>query len=188
MDSAFNPFLMAQQQFDDVANLLELDASTRALLREPLRTVTCQLPVRMDDGSIRVFSGFRCRHNNARGPGKGGLRFFPGETADTVKALAMWMTWKTAVVDIPLGGGKGGIDCDPRELSLTEQERLRELFNIVFVPKGRSGDAGGIGAFKAAAALFGLIDSDTMPAPLEGLSAADKDSIAQILVKAGLLR
>jgi len=123
-ENAFNPFEMAQRQFDQVADKLELDTATRALLREPLRQYQFSIPVRMDDGSVQVFSGFRVQHNDARGPCKGGIRFHPQETADTVRALSMWMTWKCAVVDIPLGGGKGGIICDPHDLSLREQERL----------------------------------------------------------------
>jgi glutamate dehydrogenase len=122
--NAFNPFQMAQAQFDAIANKLELDEATRALLREPLREYGFSIPVRMDDGSVRVFRGFRVQHNDARGPCKGGIRFHPQETVDTVRALAMWMTWKCAVVDIPLGGGKGGIICDPHDLSLREQELL----------------------------------------------------------------
>ena len=120
----FNPFEMAQKQFDGVADLLELDQPTRALLRQPLREYHFSIPVRMDDGSVRVFRGFRCQHNDARGPCKGGIRFHPQETIDTVRALSMWMTWKCSVVDIPLGGGKGGVICDPHDLSLREQERL----------------------------------------------------------------
>jgi glutamate dehydrogenase len=123
-DTAFNPFEMAQRQFDAVADKLELDEATRALLREPLREYGFGIPVRMDDGSVRVFRGFRVQHNDARGPCKGGIRFHPQETVDTVRALAMWMTWKCAVVDIPLGGGKGGVICDPHDLSPREQERL----------------------------------------------------------------
>jgi glutamate dehydrogenase (NAD(P)+) len=120
----FNPFEMAQKQFDAVAGLLELDQPTRDLLRQPLREYHFSIPVRMDDGSVRVFRGFRCQHNDARGPCKGGIRFHPQETIDTVRALSMWMTWKCAVVDIPLGGGKGGVVCDPHDLSPGEQERL----------------------------------------------------------------
>jgi glutamate dehydrogenase (NAD(P)+) len=120
----FNPFEMAQKQFDTVADLLELDQPTRDLLRQPLREYHFSVPVRMDDGSVRVFRGFRCQHNDARGPCKGGIRFHPQETIDTVRALSMWMTWKCAVVDIPLGGGKGGVVCDPHDLSPREQERL----------------------------------------------------------------
>ncbi len=120
----FNPFEMAQKQFDSVADLLQLDTPTRDLLRQPLREYHFSIPVRMDDGSIRVFRGFRCQHNDARGPCKGGIRFHPQETIDTVRALSMWMTWKCAVVDIPLGGGKGGVICDPHNLSPREQERL----------------------------------------------------------------
>ncbi len=120
----FNSFLIAQSQFDSVAEILSLDMPTRALLREPIREYSFLIPVRMDDGSVQVFRGFRVQHNDARGPSKGGIRFHPQETLDTVRALAMWMTWKCAVVDIPLGGAKGGIICDPHNLSMQEQERL----------------------------------------------------------------
>jgi glutamate dehydrogenase len=120
----FNPFEMAQKQFDSVADLLELDQPTRDILRQPLREYHFSIPIRMDDNSVRVFRGFRCQHNDARGPCKGGIRFHPQETIDTVRALSMWMTWKCAVVDIPLGGGKGGVICDPHNLSPREQERL----------------------------------------------------------------
>ena len=119
---AFNAFHMAQTQFDKVADLLDLDQATRALLREPLREYHFLIPVRMDDGKVQVFRGFRVQHNDARGPNKGGIRFHPAETIDTVRALAMWMTWKCSVVDIPLGGGKGGVICDPHNLSEREQE------------------------------------------------------------------
>ncbi|MCU0611850.1 MAG: Glu/Leu/Phe/Val dehydrogenase [Candidatus Eisenbacteria bacterium] len=121
---AFNPFEMAQKQFDSVADLLGLDQPTRDLLRWPMREYHFNIPVRMDDGSVRVFRGFRSQHNDARGPCKGGIRFHPQETIDTVRALSMWMTWKCSVVDIPLGGGKGGVICDPHDLSEREQERL----------------------------------------------------------------
>jgi len=121
---AFNPFEMAQAQFDKVAEQLGLDEGTRELLRNPLREFHFSIPVRMDDGSVRVFRGFRVQHNDARGPAKGGIRFHPHETIDTVKALATWMTWKCAVVDIPLGGGKGGVICDPHNLSMREQEQI----------------------------------------------------------------
>ncbi|MEW5796384.1 MAG: Glu/Leu/Phe/Val dehydrogenase [Candidatus Zixiibacteriota bacterium] len=121
---AFNAFHMAQTQFDHVADLLNLDPPTRALLREPLREYKFLLPIRTDDGTVRVFQGFRVQHNDARGPCKGGIRFHPAETIDTVRALAMWMTWKCSVVDIPLGGGKGGVICDPHNLSEREQEAI----------------------------------------------------------------
>ncbi|MCU0662487.1 MAG: Glu/Leu/Phe/Val dehydrogenase [Myxococcota bacterium] len=122
--SAFNPFEMAQRQFDSIADKLDLDQATRDLLRNPMREYHFNIPVRMDDGSMKVFRGFRVQHNDARGPCKGGIRFHPQETVDTVRALATWMTWKCSVVDIPLGGGKGGVICDPHNLSLREQERL----------------------------------------------------------------
>jgi glutamate dehydrogenase (NAD(P)+) len=121
---SFNPFLMAQAQFDKVADLLDLDSATRDLLRYPMREYHFNIPIRLDDGTVKVFRGFRSQHNDARGPCKGGIRFHPQETADTVRALSMWMTWKCAVVDIPLGGGKGGVICDPHNLSLREQEQI----------------------------------------------------------------
>lgn len=120
----FNSFEMAQAQFDRVADVLNLDRATRDLLRVPMREYQFSIPVRMDDGRVQVFRGFRVQHNDARGPSKGGIRFHPQETIDTVRALAMWMTWKCAVVDIPLGGGKGGVVCDPHNLSLREQEGI----------------------------------------------------------------
>ncbi len=123
-DNSFNPFHMAQAQFDKVADLLELDSATRELLRNPLREYHFSIPVRMDDGTTKVFRGFRVQHNDARGPCKGGIRFHPQETIDTVRALAMWMTWKCSVVDIPLGGGKGGVICDPHNISAREQEQI----------------------------------------------------------------
>ena len=121
---AFNSFQIAQTQFDKVAEYLDLDPATRDLLRYPLREFHFAIPVRMDDGTVKVFRGFRVQHNDARGPGKGGIRFHPQETIDTVRALAMWMTWKCAVVDIPLGGAKGGVICDPHNLSAREQEQI----------------------------------------------------------------
>jgi glutamate dehydrogenase (NAD(P)+) len=121
---AYNSFEMAQYQFDQIAAQLDLDSGSRELLREPLREYSFSIPVRMDDGSVKVFRGFRVQHNDARGPSKGGIRFHPQETMDTVRALAMWMTWKCAVVDIPLGGGKGGVVCDPHNLTPREQEQI----------------------------------------------------------------
>jgi glutamate dehydrogenase (NAD(P)+) len=124
VEKGFNAFKMAQEQFEKVAEQLELDQTTRDLLRVPMREYHFLIPVRMDDGNIKIFKGFRIQHNDAKGPCKGGIRFHPQETADTVRALAMWMTWKCAVVDIPLGGGKGGVICDPHDLSEREQENL----------------------------------------------------------------
>mgnify|MGYP000163522977 CR=1 FL=1 len=123
-DKSFNAFKMAQTQFDNVAEKLDLDPATRDLLRNPLREFHFAIPVKMDDGTVKVFQGFRVQHNDSRGPCKGGIRFHPQETIDTVKALATWMTWKCAVVDIPLGGGKGGVICDPHNLSMREQEQI----------------------------------------------------------------
>lgn len=132
----YNPYVSAQTQFDKVADLIGLDESTRQLLRQPSREFHFTIPVKMDDGTTKVFNGYRIQHNDARGPAKGGIRFHPQETVDTVRALAMWMTWKCAVVDIPLGGGKGGVICDPHNMTPGEQERLcrgyiRQLAKVI---------------------------------------------------------
>lgn len=119
-----NPFLTARQQLDEAAAIIGLDASTLELLRWPMRELHVTIPVRMDNGITTLFHGFRVQYNDARGPNKGGIRFHPDETIDTVRALAAWMTWKTAVMDIPLGGGKGGVICNPKTMSPGELERL----------------------------------------------------------------
>lgn len=124
MAETINAFEMAQRQFDGVAAQLNLDPQVAEMLRWPNREFKFQIPVHMDDGTIQVFFGFRVQHSDARGPCKGGIRFHPSETLDTVRALAMWMTWKTAVADIPLGGGKGGVAVDSASLSIHEQEHL----------------------------------------------------------------
>ena len=124
MAEPINAFEMAQSQFDHVANLLNLDPQVAELLRWPTREFKFRIPIHMDNGTLRVFTGYRVQHNDARGPAKGGIRFHPSETLDTVRALAMWMTWKTAVADIPLGGGKGGVAVDSASLSIREQEKL----------------------------------------------------------------
>ena len=128
MSESTNPFEIAQRQLDDAAKVLNLDPALHQLLRHPLREIHVTLPVKMDDGSTSVFHGFRVQYNDARGPTKGGIRFHPDETIDTVRALAAWMTWKTAVVDVPLGGGKGGIICNPKEMSPGELERLSRAY------------------------------------------------------------
>lgn len=119
-----NPFKIAQAQLDEAAKHLKLDKGTHEMLRWPMRELHVTIPIKMDDGSTRVFKGFRVQYNDARGPTKGGIRWHPDETIDTVRALAAWMTWKTAVVDIPYGGSKGGIVCNPKEMSEGEKERL----------------------------------------------------------------
>ena len=123
-----NPFAIAQQQFDEAAELLGLEPALREFLRWPQREYRVTLPVKMDDGSVQVFHGYRVQYNSSRGPTKGGLRWHPDETIDTVRALAAWMTWKTAVVNIPLGGGKGGVTCNPKELSDREKENLARAY------------------------------------------------------------
>ncbi|HIQ00739.1 MAG TPA: Glu/Leu/Phe/Val dehydrogenase [Anaerolineales bacterium] len=128
MSEELNPFAIAQKQLDQAAEIMGLDPATHELLRWPLRELHVTLPVRMDDGAVKIFHGFRVQYNDARGPTKGGIRYHPEETIDTVRALAAWMTWKTAVVDIPLGGGKGGIICNPKEMSQRELERLSRAY------------------------------------------------------------
>jgi len=123
-----NPFQIAQQQLDTAAEKLGLDPATHELLRWPMREIKMVLPVKIDDGSTRIFHAFKIQYNTARGPAKGGIRWHPDETIDTVRALAAWMTWKTSVVDIPLGGGKGGVVCNPKELSEMEKERLARAY------------------------------------------------------------
>ena len=123
-----NPFKIAQSQLDTAAATLGLDEATHQLLRWPQRELQVTIPVKMDDGTTRVFHGYRVQFNGARGPTKGGLRWHPDETIDTVRALSAWMTWKCAVVDLPLGGGKGGVTCNPKELSEGEKERLARAY------------------------------------------------------------
>ena len=123
-----NPWQVAQQQFDLAADRLSLDPGLRRVLREPRRELTVHFPVKMDDGSVQVFTGYRVQHNVGRGPAKGGIRYHQDVTLDEVKALAMWMTWKCAVVAIPYGGGKGGVIVDPKKLSLKEVEALTRRF------------------------------------------------------------
>ncbi|MCW6160187.1 MAG: Glu/Leu/Phe/Val dehydrogenase [Candidatus Micrarchaeales archaeon] len=136
MTEELNPFKIAQQQLEHAASIMKLDKQALAILREPRRTVTINMPVRMSSGEVKTFQGFRVQYNNARGPCKGGIRFHPLETIDTVKALAAWMTWKCALADIPFGGGKGGIIVDPKKLDERELEALsrayiRALGNII---------------------------------------------------------
>ena len=123
-----NPWEMAQAQFDAAADRLKLKDDLRGILREPKRELIVHFPVRMDNGSIRMFTGYRVQHNINRGPAKGGIRYDMQVSLDEVKALAMWMTWKCAVVNIPFGGAKGGVICNPKELSLAELERLTRRY------------------------------------------------------------
>lgn len=125
---SYNSFEVAQQQIRDAAKLLNLDKPTVELLIWPQREFKFTFPVRMDNGEVKIFHGYRIQHNYARGPAKGGIRFHPDETVDTIRALAGWMTWKTAVVDLPLGGGKGGVVCDPRSMSDRELEQLSRRY------------------------------------------------------------
>ena len=123
-----NPFEIAQIQLEQAAKVLKLEPHVHEALRWPMRELHLSFPVRMDNGKVEMFKGFRIQYNAARGPCKGGIRFHPEETIDTVRALAAWMTWKTALLDLPLGGGKGGVICDPKKLSQTELERISRAY------------------------------------------------------------
>ncbi len=129
-----NPFHIALRQFDNAAEKMRLDAQFREVLRRPRRALSLSLPVKMDDGSVQVFEGYRVQHNSSRGPCKGGIRYHPQVTLDEVKALASWMTWKCATVNIPFGGAKGGIVCDPKKLSQNELERLTRRYAYEILP------------------------------------------------------
>ncbi|MGI0011930.1 MAG: Glu/Leu/Phe/Val family dehydrogenase, partial [Nitrososphaera sp.] len=126
--STINPFEVALKQLDEAAKLIKLDKGLHQVLASPKRVLTVSLPIKMDSGEVRVFTGFRSQHNDARGPYKGGIRYHPQVTIDEVKALSMWMTWKCAVADIPYGGGKGGIICNPKEMSEGELERMTRRY------------------------------------------------------------
>ncbi|MGC8628587.1 MAG: Glu/Leu/Phe/Val family dehydrogenase [Candidatus Micrarchaeia archaeon] len=128
MAEELDPFKIAQAQLDKAAEVMNLDAHAHELLREPMQTVVVNFPVRMRDGSIKTFTGFRVLYNNARGPGKGGIRFHPQESLETVKALAAWMTWKTALANIPFGGAKGGVICDTKQINDRELENLSRAY------------------------------------------------------------
>ncbi len=123
-----DPFSIAQEQFLKAAELMNLKEETKEYLLEPKRIIQVRFPVKMDDGSVRIFKGFRVQHNDARGPSKGGIRFHPNVSLSEVKALATWMTWKCAVAGIPYGGGKGGVIVNPKELSQSELERLSRAY------------------------------------------------------------
>ena len=128
MSATINPFEVALKQLDEAAKIIKLDKGLHQVLAHPKRVLTVSLPVKMDNGEVRVFTGYRSQHNDARGPYKGGIRYHPQVSIDEVKALSMWMTWKCAVADIPYGGGKGGIICNPKEMSNGELERMTRRY------------------------------------------------------------
>ncbi len=129
-----NPHRIAQIQFDIAAEYLKLDAGLRQILRTPKRVLEVSIPTKMDNGQVKVFTGYRVQHNVARGPAKGGIRYHPNVTVDEVKALATWMTWKCAAVNIPFGGGKGGVICDPKRMSKAELERMTRRYTSEILP------------------------------------------------------
>ncbi len=132
--TAENAYDLALQNFDTAADVLGLDNDTREMIKYPERVLTVTVPVRMDDGHIRRFEAYRVQHSTARGPAKGGIRFHPQVTLDEVKALATWMTWKCAVVNIPFGGGKGGVTCDPKQMTQRELERMTRRYTSAILP------------------------------------------------------
>src|ERR1700704_6137810 len=129
-----NPFRIAQIQFDMAAEFLKLDPGLRQILRTPKRVLEVSFPTKMGNGQVKVFTGYRVQHNVSRGPGKGGIRFHPNVTLDEVKALAAWMTWKTATVNVPFGGAKGGVICDPKRMSKSELERMTRRYASEILP------------------------------------------------------
>src|ERR1700732_254397 len=129
-----NPYRIAQIQFDMAAEFLKLDPGLRQILRTPRRVLEVAIPVKLDNGQLKVFTGFRVQHSTARGPAKGGLRYHPNVTLDEIKALASWMTWKTATVNIPYGGSKGGVICDPKRMSTGELERMTRRYTSEILP------------------------------------------------------
>src|SRR5574337_1215843 len=129
-----NPFHISQLQFDIAAEYLKLDPGLRQVLRTPKRVLEVSIPTKMDNGQLKVFTGYRVQHNIARGPGKGGIRYHPNVTLDEVKALAAWMTWKTATVNVPFGGAKGGVICDPKRMSKSELERMTRRYASEILP------------------------------------------------------
>jgi glutamate dehydrogenase (NAD(P)+) len=133
LEREFNPWLAAEARFNEAAALLKLDDGMRKVLKSPAREICVHIPVMMDDGRIEVFTGYRVQHSIARGPGKGGIRFAPDVTLDEVRALASWMTWKCAVVNIPFGGAKGGVICDPTVLSMGELERITRRYTAEII-------------------------------------------------------
>jgi glutamate dehydrogenase (NAD(P)+) len=128
MPEELNPFKIMQQQLEDAADIMHFDREALSILKEPMQSVTVNIPVRMRDGKTKTFTGFRVLYNNARGPGKGGIRFHPEENIDTVKALAAWMTWKCSLANIPYGGAKGGVICDTKTLNEQELESLSRSY------------------------------------------------------------
>ncbi len=129
-----NPYQLAMENFERAADALQLNEDVRAMIRTPERVLVVTIPVRMDNGHITCFEGYRVQHNTARGPAKGGIRFHPNVTLDEVKALSTWMTWKCAVVNIPFGGGKGGVTCNPKQMSIAEIERLTRRYTNAILP------------------------------------------------------
>ena len=172
--ASINPWQVAQQQFDLAAERLNLDPGLRRVLREPRRELTVHFPVKMDDGSVQVFTGYRVQHNLGRGPAKGGIRYHQDVSLDEVKALAMWMTWKCAVVGIPYGGGKGGVIVDPKKLSQKELEALtRRFFTEIEVLIGPEKDIPAPDVNTNAQVMAWMMDTYSMHVGLHGAGRRD---------------
>jgi glutamate dehydrogenase (NAD(P)+) len=170
-----NAFVNAQRQFDIAADLLELGPGMRRILRVPQRELTVNFPVTMDDGRIEVFTGFRIQHNITRGPAKGGIRYHPQVDIDEVRALAMWMTWKCATVNIPYGGAKGGVIVDPKKLTITELERMTRRYTSeisLFIGPGKDIPAPDVGTTPQVMAwimdTYSMHSGYTVPAVVTG--------------------
>src|SRR5216110_477517 len=158
-----NPFRIAQIQFDMAAEFLKLDLGLRQILRTPKRVLEVSLPTKMDNGQVKVFTGYRVQHDVSRGPAKGGIRFHPQVTLDEVKALAAWMTWKCAVVNLPYGGAKGGIEVDPKVLSMHELERMtRRYTNEIAIIIGPEKDIPAPDVYTDAQVMAWIMDTFTM--------------------------
>jgi glutamate dehydrogenase (NAD(P)+) len=164
-----NPFRIAQIQFDMAAEFLKLDPGLRQILRTPKRILEVSLPTKMDNGQVKVLTGYRVQHNVARGPGKGGIRYHPNVTLDEVKALAAWMTWKTAVVNVPFGGAKGGIICDPKRMSKSELERMTRRFASEILPLiGPDQDIPAPDVYTDSQTMAWIMDTYSMPISVGG--------------------
>jgi len=173
MTTGLNPYEVAVKQLETAAEKLGLDPGVVELLKHPRRVITVAVPVKMDDGTIKVFTGYRVQHNHVKGPYKGGIRFHPNVDLDEVKALAMWMTWKCAVMDIPYGGAKGGVVCNPKEMSKGELERLTRRYTTMIIDD--------IGPYKDVPAPYVYTDAQTSICIMDTYSSIKGYSVPEVV-------